>query len=371
MRREFPIKNIEENYDFDSDHADHIQRGIEGRCEEMKNGSLRDFYDENPGAGFQLILRNMCCFPEFYFDPNSERYEVKACYSGIDPSPVIVGHNNKARQEGDYERMIPSSLHEDVDRVVDFISDYLPFSRFYRDFSPEDVKATAMAFFLDDQQYDRFRMTDFSEAIGREIESLSDKDVIRTIIPEASLSYETLKDLVTESVLTYFARKEYNSEVNSVIHERDAEMSEKLYGKSKEECDDIEKMVSQIFVAHDWMRDERNPWFDSKGGCADISGRAVDLRDYLRSGEQSLLFEIVPGTLSHGDLKGFFGGKTYMLLHEDDYMTETNDVQAADLGDEIQRVLREGGDYRTYYGENRKRLDDFYRKRPTMHVRRK
>lgn len=369
MIPECHIDEILNEYNFDSDEHSIIESGIQRRIDEMRNETLKNKYDEIPNLGSKLILWNMCSFPEFYRKNNE--IKIKECFASIDPNPISVKYNLEQKSKG--LKPIPSHLHGEVDLIVDFISEVMIHSRFYREMTDENLKKSARAFFPDNPPAPYFRVNDYVSKIEEEIDSLSDKLVVDCRFPDSKLPENTISDLVRESLMTYFARLEYNANINSIIVDKTNEMVAKLYQKELNSATDIERIVSQIFVAHDWIRDEKEDWLKSDERRVKIKGRDIALSDYLNAGEQSLLFEIVPTYIKESsDLKGFFGGKTYRIISEDADMQECNDVQIADFGEEMELFSKTN--YNEYNALAKTLRDDLtiYRKRrPTMFVRKK
>lgn len=375
MKRECCIDDtLEEYYDFDSDKYILIQDGIQRRFDEMRYGTLNEVYSRNPDLGLRAILWNMCAFPEF--SETGGKPELKERFSGIDPNPLIVKYNSDCRKKE--KKHLKSCLHEEVDDIVDFVHEVILHSRFYRDCKDELLKKSWRAFFPGVIPPPSFSIADYVDEIEEEIDSLSHSDVIDCRFPDSKLSSDTISYFIKESLITYFARLEYNSTINEVITSRTPYMVKKLYNKCGNSATDLERVVSQVFVAHDWLRDEKENWLNSDDRVVTIKGKKLNLKDYLIAGEQFLLFELVPNDItesSHlqnyfGKKKHFFGGKTFRVIPEDAEMKEGNDVQIADLGDTLEEYLkRSPSEYMIYAAQIRNELDMYRKKRPTMFVR--
>ncbi|MFW6230467.1 MAG: hypothetical protein ACOC32_00390 [Nanoarchaeota archaeon] len=392
--RECWIDDIIEEYDcFDSDRHDRVQGGIQRRIEEMRTGSLKELHKAYPEMGHRLILWNMCSFPEFY---NPDVPKAKDRFSCVDPNPILAKYNLRRVQEG--KNPVSTRLHAEVDTVLDFIAEGLIHSRFYKEAAQGALHSSSRAFFVDDDQIPQFRMKDYMQLIEREIESFTDKLVIdvafkneKTAKQQLDLEESVIRDLVDEAVKTYFARLEYNAAVNEAIHNETPEMVRKFYDKPLEDATDIERIVSQIFVAHDWVRDSKEAWMSHPDRMVSYDGQSLDTADYLTAGEQSLLFEIIPNQIQCKEkdrqtpyafapenmidmnksdaLDGFFGGKTYRVIHEDADFLEANYVQAANLGDQIKEYTCT--DIEKYMGimkHVREQYTQRKKRRPTMIV---
>lgn len=379
LKRECSIDNILDEYNFDSDRHDVIQSGIQQRFDEMRYGTLKERYSENPDLGFKVMLWNMCPYLELNdnnsIDSVSAEIESKERFSGIDPNPLIIKYNKECIKKG--LPYIHSYFHEEVDEIVDFVSEAMKYSRFYREFVDKPLRDSSLAFFPDMDTVPHFNMRDYKNEIENEIDSLSADEVVQCKFPHLKLSKQIISDFIKEALITYFARLEYNSVVNSLIHERTPDMVRKLYGKELSESADFERVVSQTFVAHDWIRDEKDDWINSCDSEVLIKGKIVRRKDYLVAGEQSLLFELIPKDITQsqdldnyfGKGQPFFGGKTYRLISEDAAMEEWNDTQAADLGDKLKSLISRPDEYFAYAEILRNKKLSHGKRRPTMVVR--
>ena len=373
MKRVCHIDDVVGEYDFDTDKHLLIEKGIQKRFDEMKYGTLKDVYSENSNLGFKLILWNMCSFPEFR--RNGDLIELTERFSGVDTNPLIVRYNLSQSKKN-----MPSlecDLHEEVDLISDFVSEALIYSRFYKNYPDENLKKSSRAFFPDMERAPDFSVKNYEAEIEREIESLCYRSVIDCAFSDFKMDVETMEYFISEIVKTYFVRLEYNSCISKIIHERTPNMLKKLYGRYLDNASDIERVVSQTFVAHDWLRDEKDQWIESRRDGTLIYGSNVDFRRYLDAGEQFLLFEIVPSDIDEsydlqnyfGYKKHFFGGKTFRMIPEDAEMKESNDVQIVDLGNVMRELQSSPEDFVKYAQKVRMDLDLYRKKRPTMFVR--
>ena len=370
LRREVEISDAWPDYDIRSDKHDEVGSLVQSLYDSMQNNGLKEYYSNNPDSGFQLILRNMVSFPEIFYDGNEE-VKVMNCYSGVDPNPVIVRCNkNRMRERKD---PIPSSYHGQIHDIVDVTTEVLKSSRFFRDFASSELRDSSWAFFPDGHRIPSFSIKDSYDEIMREKESLTDGLVFDQLFKKANnitVPYEMVKDLVQDIVLTYFSRLEYNATLNQEIIDKENFMVDKLYGKSSaDQACDSERVVSQLMIAHDWVRDFRKYWLASPERNFSTDDGEFRIYDYLQGGESELLFEMIPHDYYISwDLRDFFGGKTVRMIHSSEILREHNYAQVADLGDEISRLCMDKEVFMTFAQTVGTKLDNFKKKLATVVV---
>ncbi len=354
------------------DQRDSVEEGVERLIEKLSK--------EDPnadGSGYRLILRNdLCSFPEL--DYMGDRLVGKDNHLIVDPNPIFSRIRKRRESEGGDS--LPCEKHYEMNRVIEFLSNIIPEAPFFRRVQDTDsyIAGSSRAFFLDHPGYSPFNMSDHTDFIEREIESLSDSRFITTAFHNPLYRYnveldeDVTKDIVRETLLTYFSRLELNSMIDGVVSEYTPMMLEKLYGKTTDKSADVEKIVSQLFVAHDWLSSRRESWLGHPERYATIYGENINTSDYLEGGGQMLLMEIVPKSIKGGnDLKAYSKGQEIRMIHEEEFQKEGNYVQATDLGDQIKHMMenRNMEELKDIASRARCCLDDYLNKLPVISVR--
>lgn len=376
MNKQSVLDDLTDDYKREfgcGDQRDSVSEGVEKLFYRL--GREDPQYD---GSGYRLILRNdLCSFPEL--DYLREGGIVgKDNHLIVDPNPIFTSIRKRREEKG--LSPIPCDRHYEMNRVIEFLTNTIPKAPFFHrltEINP-DLSGSSRGFFFDDPTYSRFNVSDYAELVEREIESLSDDMFIEAAFRNPMYRYnvdldeDVTKDIVKETLLTYFSRFELNSEINAIVHEYSPRMARKLYSKEIGDTDDLERVVSQLFVAHDWLSDKREEWLKNPERYANILGSELNTADHLQGGDQMLLLEIVPGNIdSSKKLEDYPFGQDIRMIHETEYQREGNFVQAMNLGDQMKYLaeMKDMEELREIASRARGFLNDYLRKLPIIAVR--
>jgi hypothetical protein len=361
-------------FEFSSDHHVQIEHEVQRLIDMMRGGSLHDVYEKNPDLEENLILWNMCSYPDF----NNET-ELTERFSCVDPKPIIFHYNGQRKEQG--KSLIAPEHHDTVNRLCDVIGELLPYITINKVDADPYVKKSARAFFPGNGHAPEFSVVDNLDYIVEQIESMTDPNVVTQLFrnidyPHRYIDFdeETIRDLVGMAVKTYFARFEYNAAVNKEIIEHKNEMAMKLYGRPYETLSSTQRIVSELFVAYDWERDKREAWLQDGKRTQHYPDDPVCIGDYLDGGNEGLLFEITPSNVrSSEDLlnymhtaKGFFGGKTLRVIPADEALKERNYSQFDDLP--LYDALSNPEQFNGYAESAGRQYDSYKEKRPIWEV---
>lgn len=359
-----------------NDHHDQAEKTVRQLIQNMHDGSLREYYTEHPSLDERLILRNMSAYPDF---SDNEGNELNERFSCVDPKPLIFKYNKQMVKEG--RPVIQPEEHDKVNKLYDVVAEILPSLTINRIKADEYLKKSVLAFFPDDTYSPDFSVSENLEYIVDQIDSLNNEMVIERIFHDVhrpsryvDFSTERIADLVSMAIKTYFARFEYNAAVDKEIVEKAPLMAEKLYDTAYAELDSAQRIVTQLFVAHDWVRDARNDWLADPKRIGHYPDDPLRIRDYLDAGEQGILFEIIPSSIHtsedlqsfFGPKKPFFGGKTIRLIARDEALKERCYVQFDDLP--MSESLNSTTQYNKYAAAAGEQIDKYSRVRPHMIV---